>query len=223
MKGSWAGAMGHTQFMPTSYLAYAVDFSGDGRRDIWSEDPVDALASTAAYLAEFGWTHGMPWGVEVRLPDGFDHELAQRGIKKLPSQWAALGILGLERRPVRDFGPASVLLPAGSKGPAFLVFRNFDVIKRYNAATSYAMGVGHLADRIAGARGFTAAWPRQDRALTRPERKELQERLTARGFDTGGVDGRLGPRSLAALRAYQRAAGLPADGYANGALLERLR
>jgi len=223
MTGSWAGAMGHTQFMPTSYLAYAVDVTGDGRRDIWSEDPSDALASTAAYLQEFGWVPGMPWGVEVRLPPGFDYVQAQPAVRFLPSQWAALGVVTPAGRPVRDFGPASVLLPAGAQGPAFLVFRNFDVIKRYNAATSYAMGVGHLADRIAGGSAFVGTWPRGDRALSREGRKELQARLTARGFDTGGVDGRLGPKSLAALRAYQKSVGLPQDGYAHGALLEGLR
>jgi membrane-bound lytic murein transglycosylase B len=223
MTGSWAGAMGHTQFMPTSYLAYAVDFTGDGRRDIWSEDPTDALASTAAYLREFGWISGMPWGVEVTLPAGFDHGQARGDVTRMPSEWAALGVRGRDGRPVRDHGAASVLLPAGARGPAFLVFRNFDVIKRYNAATSYAMGVGHLSDRIAGAPDFSAPWPRGDRALTRSERKELQRLLTARGFDTGGVDGRLGPNSLRALRAYQRSVGLPADGYAHGALLDRLR
>lgn len=223
MTGSWAGAMGHTQFMPTSYLAYAVDFTGDGRRDIWSEDPTDALASTAAYLHEFGWRQGMPWGVEVRLPPGFDHALAQRGITRMPSQWAAMGVLDPAGRAVPDHGAASVLLPAGARGPAFLVFANFDVIKRYNAATSYALAVGHLADRMGGGPAIAAPWPRGDRALTRSDRAELQRRLTARGFDTGGVDGRLGPNSLRALRAWQRSVGLPPDGYAHGALLDALR
>lgn len=223
MTGSWAGAMGHTQFIPTSYLAYAVDFDGDGRRDIWSDDPTDALASTAAYLDRFGWIKGMPWGVEVQLPDGFDHATARRDIKRMPSDWARLGVVGMDGRAVRDFGAASLLLPAGARGPAFLISKNFEVIERYNTADAYVMGVGHLSDRLAGRGPITGNWPRDDRALSSAERKELQRRLTAKGFSTGGVDGRFGPRSKQALRAYQRRAGLPADGFASFDMLKRLR
>ncbi len=223
MRGSWAGAMGHTQFMPTSYLAHAVDFTGDGRRDIWSDDPTDALASTAAYLAHFGWTKGQPWGVEVRLPDGFDFRLARRDLEKLPSAWARLGVRDMDGTAVPDHGPASVLLPAGGDGVAFLIFRNFEVIERYNTADAYVIGVGHLADRIAGAGPFRGDWPRSDRALSLGERKELQERLTGAGFDTQGVDGRIGPLTVDAVRAYQVAHGLMPDGYASLRLLERLR
>ena len=223
MRGSWAGAMGHTQFMPTSYLAHAVDFTGDGRRDIWSDDPTDALASTAAYLAHFGWTTGQPWGVEVRLPDGFDFRLARRDLEKLPSAWARLGLRGVDGSAVPDHGPASVLLPAGGDGVAFLIFRNFEVIERYNTADAYVIGVGHLADRIAGAGPFRGDWPRGDRALSFEERKELQTRLTGAGFDTQGVDGRIGPLTIDAVRAFQVANGLMPDGYASLRLLERLR
>ncbi len=223
MTGSWAGAMGHTQFIPTSYLDYAVDFTGDGKRDIWSDDPTDALASTAAYLAKFGWISGQPWGVEVRLPDGFDYRLADRKIGKMPSDWARLGVVGFDGRAVRDFGTASILLPAGGNGAAFMIFKNFAVIERYNAADAYVIGVGHLSDRIKGGPAIQAKWPREDRALTLSERKEMQERLTALGFDTQGVDGRIGPLTISAVRSFQVASGMTPDGYASLNLLKRLR
>ena len=223
MTGSWAGAMGHTQFMPSSYLEHAVDFTGDGRRDIWSDDPTDALASTAAYLKHFGWTKGQPWGVEVRLPQGFDYRLAQRDITKRPSDWARLGVVGTDGRPVPDHGKAAILLPAGGRGAAFMIFNNFRVIERYNPADAYVIGVGHLADRIAGGAPIRADWPRGDRPLSFSERKELQRRLTRAGFDTEMIDGRVGPRTTAAVRAYQVAHGLIPDGYPSLELLERLR
>lgn len=223
MTGSWAGAMGHTQFIPTSYLAYAVDFNGDGRRDIWSEDPTDALASTAAYLARFGWRKGQPWGVEIALPRGFNYGLAGKGTKKSAAEWQALGVRTVEGGRLPDHGPASVLLPAGSRGVALLIFNNFNVIGRYNNADSYIIGVGHLSDRIGGAGPFRTPWPRGDRALAADERRELQERLTRAGFSTGGVDGRIGPATIAAIRQYQSAQGLVPDGYATMDLLRRLR
>jgi lytic murein transglycosylase len=223
MTGSWAGAMGHTQFIPTSYLDYAVDFTGDGKRDIWSEDPTDALASTAAYLAKFGWQTGQPWGVEVRLPKGFDYRQADRTILKTPSEWAGLGIASMTGQAVPDHGTASVLLPAGSNGAAFLIFNNFSVIERYNTADAYVIGVGHLSDRIKGGPAIQASWPREDRALTLKERKEMQERLTAKGFDTQGIDGRIGPLTISAVRAFQVASGMTPDGYASLNLLQRLR
>ena len=223
MTGSWAGAMGHTQFIPTSYLAYAVDFTGDGRRDIWSEDPTDALASTAAYLARFGWKRGMPWGVEVRLPRGFDYSQANRKIQRMPSEWASLGVLGVDGKPVSNHGAASVLLPAGAQGAAFLIFKNFSVIERYNTADAYVIGVGHLSDRLKGGPQIQAKWPRGDRALTFAERKEMQRRLTAAGFDTRGVDGKIGPLTIAAVRAFQRSIGVIPDGYASLSILNRLR
>ena len=223
MTGSWAGAMGHTQFIPTSYLAYAVDFTGDGKRDIWSDNPSDALASTAAYLARFGWVKGQPWGVEVKLPRGFNYGLASRKIKKSPAQWSALGVKGINGRPVPNYGSGSILLPAGGNGAAFMVFKNFQVIERYNAADAYVIGVGHLSDRIKGGKPIQHPWPRNDRDLSFRERQELQQRLTQQGFDTRGVDGRVGPNTIAAVRAYQNANGLVPDGHPSLSLLKKLR
>ncbi|WP_368184807.1 lytic murein transglycosylase [Aestuariibius sp. HNIBRBA575] len=223
MRGSWAGAMGHTQFIPTSYLAYAVDWTGDGRRDIWDDDPADALASTAAYLSRFGWVPNQPWGVEVQLPDGFDYTLANRSNRRMPSQWAQIGITGMDGRPVPDHGTASILLPAGSDGVAMMIFKNFSVIERYNTADAYVIGVGHLADRIGGADDFQSGWPRGDRGLRSAERIELQQLLTNAGFSTQGVDGKIGPNTINAIRRYQQANGLTPDGYASLRLLERLR
>lgn len=223
LRGSWAGAMGHTQFIPTSFLQFAVDANGDGRRDIWSDDPTDSLASTAAYLQRSGWIHGMPWGVEVRLPRGFDYSQARRDLKRMPSDWAQLGVVGMDGRAVRDYGAASVLVPAGADGAAFLIFKNFEVIERYNTADAYVIGVGHLADRITGGARIQASWPRGDRALSFAERQELQRRLSAAGFDTRGVDGRIGPLTIEAIRAYQRSVRMIPDGYASLRLLERLR
>jgi len=223
MTGSWAGAMGHTQFMPTSYLDHAVDFTGDGRRDIWSENPVDALASTANYLRHFGWTYGQPWGLEVVLPQGFDYALTGERTKRGTNFWNRQGVRLTDGSRVPDHGRASILLPAGAQGVAFIIFDNFHVIERYNPADAYVIGVGHLSDRITGGPGFRASWPRGDRALTRAEREELQTRLTSAGFSTGGVDGIIGPDTIDAVRRYQASRGLTPDGYASLALLQRLR
>lgn len=223
LKGSWAGAMGHTQFMPGSFQRLAVDHDGDGRRNIWDDDPADALASTAHYLKSNGWKTGVPWGVEVTLPSGFDYLEAKREITRLPSAWARKGVLGTDGQPVKDYGPASVLLPAGHQGAVFLIFDNFEVIETYNTADAYVIGVGHLADRIAGGAPIKADWPRKDRALTFRERVELQKRLTAAGFDTEGIDAKIGPLTVEAVRNFQRSKGLVPDGYASPALLKRLR
>lgn len=222
MVGSWAGAMGHTQFMPTAFEAHAVDFDGDGRRDIWGDDPADALASTAAYLADAGWTLGQPWGVEVVLPPGFDVLQARDTNRQSPDYWASLGVRGADGEVVPDHGSAVILLPAGAKGPAFMTFRNFNALERYNTADAYVIGVGHLADRLRGGPPLRAAWP-EDPALSTAEKVELQERLTALGFDTLGVDGLMGPRTVNAVRNWQRAQGEVPDGYATPALLDRLR
>nr|WP_245731093.1 lytic murein transglycosylase [Rubrimonas cliftonensis] len=222
MVGSWAGAMGHTQFIPTSYLAYAVDHDGDGRRDLWSADALDALASTANYLSSFGWRWGEPWFVEVRLPAGVDPGLAD-GAKRPEPFWRGLGLARADGAPLHSAGDAELLLPAGARGPAFLTYHNFDVIKRYNNATSYALAIGHLADRIAGGGPFLGDWPRGDRPLSRSEKEEMQQRLAAAGFDPGAADGVVGPDTRTAIRGWQRARGLPADGYDSAALLEALR
>jgi lytic murein transglycosylase len=223
MTGSWAGAMGHTQFMPTSYEAYAVDITGDGRRDIWADDPSDALASTAAYFRRFGWRKGQPWGVEVRLPNGFDFGQTGRTVRRTPAAWGQGGVRGVDGQVVPNYGEASLITPTGAGGPAFLVFRNYDVISRYNNAEAYIIGVGHLGDRIRGMGPLQAAWPMGERRLRRAERVELQQRLTSAGFSTQGADGRVGPNTRAAIRAYQRSAGLAPDGHPSLSLLERLR
>ncbi len=220
MTGSWAGAMGHTQFIPTSYQAYAVDFTGDGRRDIWADDPSDALASTAAYFRRFNWRKGQPWGVEVSLPRDFDFTQTD---SRSPAAWGQLGVRGTDGQVVPNYGNASLIFPTGAAGPAFLTFSNYRTISRYNNAQAYIIGVGHLGDRIRGLGPLQTAWPAEERGLRRAERVELQQRLTAAGFSTQGVDGRIGPNSMSAIRAYQRSVGLPADGYASLSLLQRLR
>ncbi|MDA8746580.1 lytic murein transglycosylase [Litoreibacter sp.] len=222
MTGSWAGAMGHTQFIPTSYLDYAVDYTGDGKRDIWSDNPSDALASTANYLKEFGWVTGQPWGVEVRIPEGFDYLLADRKIEKAPAEWGQIGILDVNGKVVPNHGRASILLPAGSEGAAFMIFKNFEVLERYNTADAYVIGVGHLADRLKGGVAIQGKWPLGDRALKLDERMELQRLLTAAGHKTK-VDGKIGPLTIDAVRSYQTAQGLVPDGYASLRILQRLR
>lgn len=223
MTGSWAGAMGHTQFIPTSYLAYAQDFRGDGQRDIWSDDPTDALASTAAYLARFGWTKGQPWGLEVRLPRGFDYAQSGDRVKRSVGQWMQAGVRDMEGGLIPEHGQASILLPAGAQGAAFMIFDNFRVIERYNAADAYVIGVGHLSDRIGGGPPIRANWPEGDRSLRFSERQEMQRRLTRAGFDTSGVDGIIGPNTIAAIRAFQKSVGMTPDGYASYEILRRLR
>ena len=223
MTGSWAGAMGHTQFIPTSYLAYAVDFRGDGQRDIWSDDPTDALASTAAYLAKSGWTRGQPWGVEVTVPAGFNSGLAGRGTSRSTAGWAAIGVRGIGGGTPPDHGPASLLMPAGASGPAFMVYRNFTVITRYNNAESYVIGVGHLADRIRGGAGIQGNFPPDAMGMTIANRQDLQRRLTAAGFDTEGTDGVIGPKTRSAISAYQGSKGLAVTGEPSLDLLATLR
>jgi lytic murein transglycosylase len=223
MTGSWAGAMGHTQFIPTSYLAYAVDFTGDGRRDIWSEDPTDAIASTAAYLAKSGWTRGQPWGVEVRLPAGFNTGQSGRGTTRSPADWAAQGVRDMAGRAVPDHGAASILIPAGPQGPAFMVFRNFTVITRYNNAESYVIGVGHLSDRLRGGPAIQGDYPPDAQGMTIADRQAMQRGLTRAGFDTEGSDGVIGPKTRAAISAYQARAGIAITGEPSLDLLARLR
>ncbi|MEQ8896988.1 MAG: lytic murein transglycosylase [Roseovarius sp.] len=217
--GSWAGAMGHTQFIPTSYMAYAVDFDGDGKRDVWSSDPGDALASTAAYLRRFGWITGQPWGVEVRVP----RSLGSTGGQRMPSQWAQLGVVGIDGRPVRDHGSASLLMPAGRNGAAFLVFKNFSVIKRYNNSDAYALGVGHLSDRLKGGPPIQGPWPRGYEPLSFTEKMELQRLLKRRGYALEKVDGLIGPNTRTAIAAFQRSVGMGPDGNPSQDVLNRLK
>ncbi|MFT7059063.1 MAG: lytic murein transglycosylase [Pseudorhodobacter sp.] len=223
MTGSWAGAMGHTQFIPTSYQAFAVDFTGDGRRDIWSDDPTDALASTAAYLKNSGWTKGQPWGVEVRLPAGFNTGLAGRKSTRSPADWATLGVRDMQGGRVPNHGAASILLPAGANGPAFMVFRNFTVITRYNNSESYVIGVGHLSDRIIGRPAIQGAFPPDAAGMTIDDRQEMQRRLTLAGFDTEGNDGVIGPKTRSAISGFQARNGLTVTGEPSLDLLSRLR
>jgi membrane-bound lytic murein transglycosylase B len=223
MVGSWAGAMGHTQFMPSSFMRYAVDYNGDGRKDIWNSVP-DALGSTANYLNSFGWQPGETWGYEVKLPSGFNFAAAREMGKAPLSQWQAMGITRVSGRPFpRPDDVGRLYTPAGANGPTFLLLPNFDVIKRYNNSDSYALAVGHLADRILGGGGFVTPWPAGDYALNKAQRGELQTLLARAGFDVGTADGVIGPKTRAGIIAYQQARGLPADGHVSGLLLERLK
>jgi len=223
LNGSWAGAFGQTQFMPSTYLRLAVDFDGDGRRDLVDSVP-DALASTANFLQRAGWKAGMPWGFEVTLPAGLDTSAAGRRNKRPMSAWAAQGLKRADggALPAGDL-QAGLLLPAGPTGPAFLVTRNFDAVYSYNAAESYALAIAHLSDRLRGAGPFVRAWPTDDPGLSRAERRELQSLLIARGFDIGEPDGLIGARTREALQTMQRQAGLPADGRAGLKSLQWLR
>ena len=223
LTGSWAGGMGHTQFIPTTYLDHAVSFRGHVRPDIWSDDPADALASTASFLRHCGWRKGQPWGMEVVLSRGFDPALADRRTRKTVDGWTAIGVRDARGRRVPDHGFASILMPAGRRGAAFIIFDNFHVIRKYNAADAYVIAVGHLADRLGGSGPLRSGWPRKDRNLGRAEKSEMQRLLTARGFDTQGTDGIVGPNTMDAIRAFQASQGLPPDGYASHEVLERLR
>ncbi|PIE06562.1 MAG: murein transglycosylase [Rhodobacterales bacterium] len=221
MHGSWAGAMGHGQFMPSALLAFGVDVDGDGACTIGGTDPADALASVANYLAQNGWQRALPWGVEVVLPEGFDHTRAGPDQSLTQQEWADLGVTAASGKPLPE-GPGSVLLPAGANGPALLVSDNFHVILRYNRATAYAIGIGHLADRLAGGGPFVAGWP-EDRALASGEIREAQRLLSRAGFGTFGADGMIGPNTIRAVRGFQAEQGLVADGYLGPVLLKALR
>ncbi|ODT61200.1 MAG: murein transglycosylase [Paracoccus sp. SCN 68-21] len=220
MLGSWAGAMGHTQFMPTSYLEYAVDFTGDGRRDIWSEDPTDALASTAAYLARNGWQRGQAWGAEVQLPANFNMSLIGKGTRR--ADWSGMGVRRIGGGAMPS-GSGSIIMPAGARGPAFFIGDNFRSILRYNNSDNYALGVAFLAERIAGRPGIQGAWPRSDRALSTSEREEIQRRLAQRGFYQGEIDGLFGSATMESVSAFQRSIGVTPDGYPTSILLDQLR
>jgi membrane-bound lytic murein transglycosylase B len=221
MVGSWAGAMGQTQFLPSNFLAYAVDADGDGRRDVWGS-MADAIASTANFLARSGWQAGQPSSVEVRLPPGFDPGRADDALRQSSAQWAAEGVRTIDGAALPEIADAAVLLPAGARGPAFLVGANFRAILRYNNSASYALAVGLLAQRLVGGPGVQAPWPRDLPALTRSQLLALQTALNQRGFASGTPDGMIGPATRDGLRRYQRSIGLPADGYPTLELLQRL-
>lgn len=223
MQGSWAGAMGHGQFMPSSFLRYAVDYDKDGRRDIWGDDPTDGLASIAHYLQQNGWIMNRPALTEITLPDGFDFTLAGRHLKQPVESWASAGIVSAQGAPIPDYGESSVVLPSGARGPAFMVFDNFDVILSYNRAEAYGIAVAHLANRLEGGRPIRVRCPDDLRALSRDDMREVQTLLTQAGFDTFGADGFTGPNTAKALCAYQQTQGLVADGYASGQILAHLR
>jgi membrane-bound lytic murein transglycosylase B len=223
MIGSWAGAMGQTQFIPTTYNRYAVDFDGDGRRDIWGSSS-DALASTANYLKTSGWQRGQSWGFEVRLPQGFDYAQADMDIRKPMKEWLRQGIkVAGGNLPSDPQASVSLLLPAGYRGPAFLVTDNFRAILKYNNSTSYALAVGLLADSFKGGGQLVESWPVEDTPLSRTERIELQELLVKHGYQPGTADGIIGANTRKAVRVYQKSQGLPADGYPTADLLKRLR
>lgn len=225
MLGSWAGAMGQTQFIPTTYNTHAVDFDGDGRRDIWGSS-TDALASTAHYLQSSGWQRGQPWGFEVDLAEGFDYTLADGTIRKPVSEWIRLGVSeygGLPIAPDDMQLSASLLLPAGHRGPAFLIFDNFRAILKYNNSSSYALAVGLLSKRFTDGGLIYGQWPKEDLPLSRSERIELQTLLGKHNYDAGNPDGIIGANTRKAIRSAQQSFGWPADGYPTQQLLEALR
>ena len=224
LRGSWAGAIGHTQFIPTTFEEFAVDFDGDGKRDLRQSIP-DALASTANYLAQSGWQQGQAWGTEVVLPVTFDWTETEPANWQALSYWMAQGVYRVDGEPLNlsHTTRAAVIVPAGYQGPAFLTYPNFNALLKYNNALSYALAAGYLAERLKGGRDVQASWPRNDEPLSRLEKAELQERLSAVGYSTDGIDGTIGPNTRAALRRWQADTGFPADGYATLHHLQLLR
>jgi lytic murein transglycosylase len=223
MKGSWAGAFGPTQFMPTVYKNYAVDADGDGHRDLTTSVP-DLVFSTANYFKKHNWESGQTWGYEVVVPKNFNFLMADRSRVMTIREWEQLGIRRAGDKPFpRTTDRAFLMIPAGSQGPGFLMLNNFRVIMRYNPAEAYALAIGHLSDRLRGGDPFIQPWPRHERVLTRDERAELQQLLAQRGFDIGTPDGNLGPKTRAAIRDFQARSGLIADGFPSTTVLARLR
>jgi membrane-bound lytic murein transglycosylase B len=223
MRGSWAGAFGPTQFMPTAFKRYAVDGDGDGRRDV-VDNAADLIASTANNLKKDGWQAGQTWGFEVVVPQGFNYMLADRAKAMTLAQWQHLGVTRAGGQPFPNIADKAYLLaPAGAEGPGFLMLQNFRVIMKYNPAEAYALAIGHFADRLRGGAPFVQPWPRQERVLSRAERLELQQLLAQRGFYRGTPDGQLGGQTREALRGFQASIGAPADGFASSDVLERLR
>lgn len=224
MKGSWAGAMGHVQFMPSTYRAYAVDGDGNGRKDIWNSLP-DAFSSAANYLNELGWRGGERWGREIRLPRDFDWDLASPDVKKTVAAWRDLGVTQADGSPLPRLVNISgaILLPQGHAGPAFMVYRNFDAILTWNRSINYALAVGLLADQLVGLPPLRNGRDADNRPIPREEAQAMQEQLIRLGLYPGQADGVLGSRTKAAIRGYQRQAGLPVDGHPSLDLLAHLR
>ncbi len=223
MNGSWAGAMGQMQFMPSTFLHYAVDGDGNGRKDIWRSLP-DAFHSGANYLKKIGWRSNEIWGREVLLPEGFDFESARPEIKRPLHEWAALGVRKADGKPLpRTKQIGAIVVPQGHDGPAFLVYRNFDVIMEWNRSINYALAVGHLADRITGAPALALGRNVDNQRLTRDQLMQIQHQLSQLGLDPGNIDGIPGSKTRLAIRAYQKAAGLPPDGHASASLLEFMK
>lgn len=226
-KGSWAGAFGQTQFMPSTFERIAVDFSGDGKRDIVDSIP-DALASTANYLKRSNWQTGQPWGFEVKVPSNFNAQGESRRKKRVLSEWTQRGLTRVDGTPLAkgnlsSIAQAGLLSPAGVNGPTFLVFRNFDALYSYNAAESYALAIAHLSDRMRGGKPFVTAWPTDDAGISRAERRELQQLLLNRGHDIGEADGMIGEKSRAAIRVEQARLGLKIDGRGGQKILTALQ
>jgi membrane-bound lytic murein transglycosylase B len=223
MVGSWAGAMGHPQFLPSNYLTLAVDRDGSGAPDLWDSLP-DALASAANHLVDDGWQRNLPWGFEVKLPATFPYAEAELDLERPIAHWQTLGVTRMDGSALPNLpGGTSILVLAGHTGPAFLITENFKVILKYNYSTSYALSVAYLGERILGGRRIMGAWPVHEQPLSLAEREEVQRLLLARGYDVGKVDGVLGLRSRKAARAFQKELGWPQDGFINKALLEELR
>jgi hypothetical protein len=222
MLGSWAGAMGQTQFMPSSFREYAVDFDAAGRRDIWT-NAADAIGSTAKYLAKHGWVRGVPWGFEVKLPEGFELSMSDSSTPAPFSTFERRGVQRADGGAMPSKGDAQLLIPAGMNGPIFLVTSNFKTIKSYNNSTSYALGVALLGDAIVDRPGLQADWPTRDHFLSSPQVRELQNGLRKMGYDVGDIDGQVGETLRAALRAYQSKKGVPPDGYPTLALLRDVK
>lgn len=222
MEGSWAGAMGHVQFMPSAYRRYALDYDGDGKRDLWRSIP-DAMGSAAHFLQNLGWEKGARWGREVILPKDFDYLQAGLNNRRPLVEWSQLGIHQTDGKPLpqADF-KASLLVPSGHQGPAFLVYHNFDVIMRWNRSEFYALAVGHMADRINGAGKLHKAPPENVPRLHRDQVIQLQQKLLEAGFDPGEADGIFGPASRRALSQYQHQQGMVADGFPGAEVLKRL-
>jgi membrane-bound lytic murein transglycosylase B len=223
MIGSWAGAMGHSQFLPTNYLSRGVDRDGTGAPDLWHSMP-DVFASTANLLRHDGWRANLPWGLEVKLPADFPYELAELDIEKPIGEWRALGIKPADGTALPNVsGGTSILLLAGWQGPAFLITDNFRAILKYNYSTSYALAVAYLGQRVMGGQGVKAAWPRSEEPLSRDERLELQRLLDQRGYELGNADGVIGLKTRKAVRRFQREIGWKPDGFVTKALLAELR